>query len=561
MTDQQLADLAADYFRDRCEADPFTATAHGVPGHDGDVPDPGREADQRGLERLDGFGRRLAAIDPDRLTGQDVVTHEMLDRLLRDGRAQLATGYGVGAAEIAVSASMVGAQNAVFSTVPLARLRRAADAEDYLRRLAGLGGYFDAVGERFRQARADGRTPTASGVRQAVEQVRGYLATDLADDPFLRPAREPGAVDAARRVEAAVRDVVRPALARFAATLADLADGARDDDHVGVCHVPGGEAVYAAAVRAHTTTALDPGRIHEIGLAKLAEVHEEFAELGGRALGTSDVPEVLRRLREDESLRFDDAEQIVACAVAALERASAALPGWFHPYGIAPCEVRPMHPAEAEGSVLAYYQPPAEDGSRPGAHVVNTHEPRSRPRYEYEALSFHESVPGHHLQIALAQSVKDLPDFRRFAYLTAHAEGWGLYTERLADEMGLYSGDLARFGMLSFDAWRACRLVVDTGMHHHGWSRDRARAFLRDNSALSESNVRNEIDRYIAWPGQATAYLLGRLHIEDLRARASRALGDRFSVRDFHHRVLAGGALPLETLTRVVDRWVDAERG
>ncbi|MBB5956849.1 uncharacterized protein (DUF885 family) [Saccharothrix tamanrassetensis] len=552
MTDVQLAGLAAEYFQDHLETDPFAATMYGVPGHDGEVPDPSRDADRRRLARLEGFRRRLDAIDPTGLTGQDTVTHAMLGRLLRDNHAELASGFGSGTAEIAVSASLVGVQNQVFSTVPTVALTDAAGTEAYLRRLRGLSGYFDAAGARYREAVADGRFPTASGARQTVQQLRGYLASDLAGDPFLRPVTGADA----ERVAAVVRSTVRPALARLADTVSELLPVGRDDDHVGICHVPGGEAAYTAAVRAHTTTELSPAQIHEIGLTKLAEVHEEFVRLGDKVLGTSELPEILRRLRDDERLRFDNADEIVACAVAALERAEVALPQWFHRYEIARCVVEPMHPAEAEGSVLAYYRPPADDGSRPGAHVVNTHLPRSRPRFEYEALSFHESVPGHHLQVALAQSLTDIPDFRRFTYVTAHAEGWGLYTERLADEMGLYTDDLARMGMLSFDAWRACRLVVDTGMHHFGWSRDRARSFLRDNSAGTETNVRNEIDRYIAWPGQATAYLLGRLHIEDLRARATRELGNRFDVKDFHHQVLANGAVPLETLTDIVDRWI-----
>ncbi len=551
MTDEQLADLAVDYFEDGLQTDPFTATVHGVRGHDGEVPDPSRDADRRRLDRLAGFTRRLDSIDPGALTGQDVVTHAMLGRLLRDEHAELASGFGVAAAEIGVSASMIGVQNQVFGTVPSVRLATDADTADYLRRLTALDGYVDAAA-RDREARADRRHSTSSGVSQAVAQLRGYLASDLADDPFLRPAS--GAV--AERVADVVTGTVRPALARFAGSLAELLPEARDDEHVGICHVPGGDEAYAASVRSHTTTELDPAEIHRIGLARLAEVHEEFASLGGRLFGDSDVPTVLRRLREDEALRFENADQIVACAVDALRRAESVLPQWFRHYDIAPCVVEPMHPAEAEGSVLAYYRPPAEDGSRPGAHVVNTHLPRSRARFEYEVLSFHESVPGHHLQIAVAQSIGDIPDFRRFAYVTAHAEGWGLYTERMADEMGLYTDDLTRMGMLSFDAWRACRLVVDTGMHHFGWSRDRALAFLRDNTALSESNVRNEIDRYIAWPGQATAYLLGRLHIQDLRAKAAKALGAGFDLKEFHHRVLANGAVPLETLTHIVDRWI-----
>jgi uncharacterized protein (DUF885 family) len=232
----------------------------------------------------------------------------------------------------------------------------------------------------------------------------------------------------------------------------------------------------------------------------------------------------------------------------ALRRAEEALPDWFQRYDLAPCVVRAMDPVEAAGSVLGYYQPPAADGSRPGAHVVNTHQPRSRPRFEYEALAFHESVPGHHLQFAIGQSLTDLPAFRRFAYVTAFGEGWGLYAERLCDEMGLYTSDLSRIGMVSFDAWRACRLVVDTGMHHFGWSRDRAIGYLREHTALSESNIANEVDRYIVSPGQALAYMIGRLRIRALRDRVRAARGASFDYREFHHQLLGHGSVPLDTL-------------
>ncbi|HEX6873765.1 MAG TPA: DUF885 domain-containing protein, partial [Micromonosporaceae bacterium] len=245
-------------------------------------------------------------------------------------------------------------------------------------------------------------------------------------------------------------------------------------------------------------------------------------------------------------LRFRTGADIVATVTDALRRAEQALRDWFFEYGIVSCAVREMDAAEAEHSVLGYYAPPAADGSRPGAHVVNTYQPQLRPRFEYEALAFHESVPGHHLQIALAQSLTQLPEFRRFAYLTAHGEGWGLYVERLCDEMGLYTDELSRLGMVSFDAWRACRLVVDTGIHAHGWSRQQAIDYMRENTALSDVNIANEVDRYIADPGQALGYMIGRIRIRELRDRASTSA--RYDIRAFHHEVLSHGTLPLDTL-------------
>lgn len=283
----------------------------------------------------------------------------------------------------------------------------------------------------------------------------------------------------------------------------------------------------------------------------LSGLHAEFAELGGRALGAGGVPEVLARLRDDPALRFSTEEEILAAAGDALRRAEEAVPDAFLGYDVAPCVVESIDPVEAKDAVLGYYLPPSADGARPGTFEVNTHAPATRTRFEYDALSFHESVPGHHLQFALAQRLDGIPEFRRFAYVTSYCEGWALYCERLADELGLYQGDLERLGMVSFDAWRAARLVVDTGMHALGWSRDRAIGFMRDNTALSESNIANEVDRYIAWPGQATAYMVGRLRIRSLRDRARDRLGPAFDLRAFHDAVLSSGPVPLDTLDEI----------
>jgi uncharacterized protein (DUF885 family) len=209
---------------------------------------------------------------------------------------------------------------------------------------------------------------------------------------------------------------------------------------------------------------------------------------------------------------------------------------------------------EEEHSTIAYYRDPAVDGSRPGRYFVNRSHPATRPRYEAEALAFHESVPGHHLQVALAQELTTLPDFRRHALTTAFVEGWGLYAERLSDEMGLYSGDLDRIGIASFDAWRASRLVVDSGMHALGWSRSRAIAFMTEHTALGTNNIANEVDRYIVWPGQALAYKIGQLEFLRLRDEARHRLGERFDIRRFHDAVLEPGALPLDVLRGVVER-------
>jgi uncharacterized protein (DUF885 family) len=319
-------------------------------------------------------------------------------------------------------------------------------------------------------------------------------------------------------------------------------------------HVPDGQDAYRLLARAHTSLDTPPEEIHAIGLAEIERIDGEFVELGARLLATDGLAATLRALREAPVLHFTTRDEVFETAVRSLERANAAIPDWFGRLPKAPCEVVRMPEHEEKHSTIAYYREPSADGSRPGQHFINTYAPETRPRYEAETLAFHESVPGHHLQLAIMQELEDLPAFRRFNGCTAYIEGWGLYTERLSEEMGLLSGDLDRFGVLSFDAWRASRLVVDTGIHALGWTRQQAIDFMLAHTALGENNVANEVDRYIVWPGQALAYKLGQLELLRLRAEARERLGDRFDIRRFHDVVLGSGALPLPVLRQVVER-------
>lgn len=554
MGDPQLAALAQRYFDFHLADNPTSASFYGIPGYDDKLPDPSREGDSVRLAHHAEVRAGLDAIDAAALQGQDRITYSMLGRLLADQTASLHAALG----EVGLSNTITSPVSAMLSSLPRVALDTEERSRDYLVRLGSLGDYFDAVLERYREAGTEGRHQTRHGVLAAIGQIDDYLGTSLETDPLA--ALSPSGVDVdawLAEARSLVSERVRPSLARWRAALeAELLPVARDDEHVGICHVPGGEAGYLAAVRQFTTTDLTPEEIHRIGLEDVKRLRAEFASLGAKVLDTADVGEVIDRLRNDRSLRYDSADAIVADVNEALQRAEAALPQAFLDYEFAPCEIRVIPESTAKGSVLGYYTVPAKDGSRPGAHWVNTYDPASRARFEYEALAFHESVPGHHLQFALGQTLDDLPQFRQFGYVTAFGEGWGLYAERLSDEIGLYSGDLQRLGMISFDAWRACRLVVDTGMHAFGWSRERALQYLRDNTALSEVNIANEVDRYISWPGQALAYMIGRKHIETLRARAEGALGGAFDLRSFHDRVLANGSIPLETMTEVVEAWI-----
>ncbi|MDP9844938.1 DUF885 domain-containing protein [Streptosporangium lutulentum] len=558
---EQLAQLSAEFFQVKHTADPFSATMLGVSGFDGLVPDPSRAGSGADAAKISDIERRLQAIDPDGLNPADRINHAVLGRLAWGVRSDLEHAlWETGASADGYSAP----QAMMFMSVPAVSLTDAAAVEQYIQRLTALPPFLDAVLDRYRAAKADGRIPTRVGVGQAIDQLTGHLSLSLADDTLLSP-RLPEGVDHDRvraRASEIVTESVRPALRRLLSGIEDeLLPVARDDDRVGIRFVPGGEEGYRDAVRRHTTTDLSPEEIHQIGLDCLADLRQEWAELGGRALGTSDVAEVMSRLRDDRSLRFADGSQIVDTVADALRRAEEIRDRWFPAYDIADCVIEEINPIEAGNAALAHYRPPAGDGSRPGAHCVLTTDPQERFVYEYEALAFHESTPGHHLQIASAQTLTDLPDYRRFldAEVCGYVEGWGLYSERLADEMGLYTSDISRLGMLSFDALRACRLVVDTGMHHLGWSRQQAMEFMWDNTATTRANVRNEIDRYISWPGQALAYMIGRREIRRLRAVAEDRLGARFDIRGFHGAVLGNGAVPLGVLDQIVTGWIDTE--
>jgi uncharacterized protein (DUF885 family) len=552
----RLAELGAQYFTAQHSIDPLNATLLGVSGFDDQLGDPSRAGSARAASVLQSLAGQVESIPAAALDRAGRTERTVLGWLIQGTLADVEHCLWETNAS---AAGYVNPQSLVFQAIPTAAVNDGQSAADWITRLTDLPDFLDSVRLRYRQAASEGRTPTRVGVRQALAQLDGHLRRPLAEDVLLSPALPDGQHQARQTAAALVANTVRPALRRLAADLADvLLPVARDDDHVGVSWVPGGEEGYRAAVRRHTTTDLSPEQIHQIGLDALDQLGDEWSEIGSRALGVTDVPTILTRLREDPELRFQDASQIVGCVQGALARAEAVRSQWFPPFDIGDCTVEEIDPVEAENAALAYYRPPSADGSRPGAHCVLTTDPSTRFSYEYEALAFHESVPGHHLSIASAQTLNWLPPHRRYidAQLCAYVEGWGLYSERLADEMGLYSSDRARLGMLSFDALRACRLVVDTGMHALGWSRERAVAFMWEHTATTRANVNNEIDRYISWPGQALSYLIGRREILRLRGHAQRELGARFDIRDFHAVVLGQGAVPLPVLSDLVNAWI-----
>jgi uncharacterized protein (DUF885 family) len=537
-------------------AEPTQATAIGEHRYGdrlSDISPAGRAALTRRFEEI----QAALATLPRETDGEAALTHAAMEQAVSARLTLLAAD----ARSFTVDA-MSGPQSSFLDIPSYQPLRNVADGETMLARWWAMGPWVDQQIAQLRRGAGKGRVPVAGSVRRVIAQLDELLARPLEDWPLLAPLRAEHASwsDGAWRafevaLSGAVRDGLRPAFVRYRAYLADEAlAGARDEEHVGIGHLPGGAEIYAGLARAHTTTERTPQEIHEIGLAETARIDAEITELGGRVLGTRDLAGTLAALRGDPSVHFDSADEIVAVAEASLARALAAIPDWFGRLPRASCEVARMQPHEEQHATIAYYREPAQDGSRPGRYFINTYAPETRPRYEAEALAFHEAVPGHHLQVAIGQELEHLPAFRRFSETTAFVEGWGLYSERLSDEMGLYSGDLDRIGMLSFDAWRASRLVVDTGMHALSWSRGQAIAFMLAHTVLAPNNIANEVDRYISWPGQALAYKIGQLEIRRLRSEAEAALGAAFDIRRFHDAVLGHGALPLSVLRESVAR-------
>jgi uncharacterized protein (DUF885 family) len=549
VTNTEVLTLAEEYFNVLLDASPIVATLFGIEGRDALVPDFSEGASDEFGNRMHALLERAHAVSTEDLSRSDRVTRSLL--------IHEATTHVVAARhrarEYSVDA-LIGPLGMLTTHVPRVAIRPGGSA-DYLERCSRLAVMLDQSSDRIRSGVRRGCTPASRTLHNAIQDCDLALATEPSGDPLTQPLKSAGTTDDHDRLLEIIREGLRPALARYRETLTHaVRSGARDDDLCGIVHMPQGEERYAAHVAHHTTTTQSAAEIHELGLSLCSEIRDQLMTVGHEALGTRTFEETATRLLNDTSLRFTSGMQMVAEARASLERAEAELPAWFGLRHQSSCEVVATERTTGVEALVAHYQPPAAAGQR-GRYWLNCADPTTRPRHEYEALAFHEGVPGHHLQLMIARDL-DVPTFRRHAYVAAYSEGWALYAEHLSDEMGLYTTPLARLGMLTFDAFRAARLVVDTGMHALGWSRDRAIAFMTDHTALPRETIEVEIDRYICWPGQALSYMVGRRELESLRATAKASLGSLFDVRQFHDVVLGQGGLPLSELRHIVNDWV-----
>jgi uncharacterized protein (DUF885 family) len=556
---EKLAKLCDEFWQGDLEESPLTATSIGDKRYDDRLDDITPRAIARTKKRMEGVLARAKAIPESSLGAADRLTRTALITEVEDRLAEMSCGFEEWTVD-----PLGGPQNEFMNVPQYTAIDTPQDGANYVKRVKLMGPYLDDQIANLRRGKAKREFAARDAVTKTIDQLMRLNATPVESLGVWSPAAgpHPSWTDAERRrfadqLTEAVRTSLAPALERYRAFLdREILPQARSSDHAGLANLPNGVESYRKMIRVHTSLDMTPEEIHQLGLEQIAKFRSDLAALGQKVFGTSDVAEIQRRLRADPEMHFKTAAEVEAKAREALARAQAAVPRWFGIQPQMPCEVHVMGMNEAPYSTVAYYRPGSADGKRPGAYMINTYLPETRPRYEAEALAFHESVPGHHLQIAIAQELKGVPEFRKHQGVTAYVEGWALYTEHLADEMGLYSSDVDRLGMLSFDAWRSCRLVVDTGIHAMGWSRQRAIDYMTENSCLAENNIANEVDRYITWPGQAVAYKIGQREILSLRDEAKQKLGDRFDIKAFHDAVLSNGAVALPVLREQVEAYI-----
>lgn len=552
-----LREAADRYWEASLEFRPTGATLHGDHRYDDRIEDISVDGEAR--ERAAWLEIRAAvdAVDPAGLEAAGRVTRE----LLRTELTGAVEAIDVRETELRYDQN-TSFHAELFVVAPQIKAPTGASARALLERHRQIPAFLDQAIDRLRAGLAAGRTPARINIERSLNQLDKYLASPLEGDPFTTMAGPPQwDGEAAWRAELTdvARDLIRPAFGRYREFFAsELLPAGRPHDRAGLQWMADGPGLYEHFVRHHTTVDdLTAEEIHRIGLAELDRLAGEYAEVGGRLFGTTDLAAIFDRLRSDEALRYTSGDEIMGDARRYLAAARAVMGDWFGRLPVTPCEIVAIPAAIAEDMPMAYYFPPADDGSRPGMYFVNTADPGDKNRFETASVAYHEAIPGHHLQLAIATELDGVPAFQRLSHgHTAYVEGWGLYAERLAEEMGLYADDLERIGMLAADSWRSCRLVVDTGLHALGWGRQQAIDFMAANAPVSVGEITVEVDRYIGMPGQALAYKIGQREIFRLREAARARLGDRFDIRAFHDVVLGSSSVSLPVLRQLVEDWV-----
>jgi uncharacterized protein (DUF885 family) len=560
--DAAVKKLVADYEAWWLADDPFTAARLGERAALSKLPDVSPAADARRTAALKGFKARLDAIPAKGLSEDQELNREVLGWVVENQLASLSFDE----ARIPFNSDSSFWDNLAYaaSTTPI---RTPEDARAWVARLAAAPAYYRQNLENARRGVRTHFTQPRSTVEAMIKIARANAAAPVDGDPLLAPLETlPASIPAAEqdRLRAQARsilaDQLRPVQAEIAAFLErDYLPAARPT--LGARGLPNGEAYYRWSVKNQTTTDMTPDQIHELGQAEVKRIRAEMEGVMRQAGWTGDLAGFIAAIRKDPKFYASSPEDLLEKASRIAKRIDDLLPAWFGTLPRLTYGVRPVPKEMAPGYTSARYWNGSPQQGVAGGYMVNTYALDQRPLYELPALTAHEAVPGHHLQIALAQELANTPAFRREAGgFTAFVEGWALYTERLAGEMGVYRDPYETFGQLSFEMWRACRLVADTGIHWKGWTVEQARACFTDNTAMAPLNIENELARYVSWPGQALAYKVGERRIFALRAKAQAALGPKFVIRRFHDAVLLAGPLPMAVLERRIDAWIAAER-
>lgn len=510
---------------------------------------------QRNRHRLEAR-ERLKRIDRAGLAPSDALNYDLFMRDLESAIQNYEAGLYL------LPINQMGGIQTADEIADLMSFDSVRDYEDWISRLNSFGTYADQTIELLSEGRRRGIIWSRLVLDRVPAQIDKQIVEKPDDSPFFSPFRKiSDAIPVAEKnrlsgaARKAIADNVIPAFRRLREYFVNqyLPSAYKD---AGIWQMKNGDKIYEFLARDYTTTDLTPKEIHERGLAEVARIRAEMEKIKQRVGFGGTLKEFFEFLRTDPRFFYKTPDELLTAYRAIAKRIDPELVKVFRTLPRAPYGVIPIPEKIAPDTTTAYYNGPAADGSRPGYYYVNLYKPETRPKWEMMALSIHEAVPGHHLQIALQQELGEMPNFRKFGGYTAFIEGWGLYSESLGDEMGLYADPYDKFGQLTYEMWRAVRLVVDTGIHYFKWDRQRAIDFFKENAAKTDQDIVNEIDRYISNPGQALAYKIGQMKITEMRARAKSKLGDKFDVREFHDFVLLSGALPLSVLEQNVDRWL-----
>ena len=555
-----LSDIFRGYWEDRLRYDPEFASALGDKRYNDQISDYSVAAVNYKLAREQRFLLLLAAIDPAGFTDQEKISQDLLMRRFELDQE---------AAEFKEWEMPLNQMGGIYADFPqlAAELsfETVKDYDDWIERLRALPTAFEQVTENMSIGMQDGRVPPKYLLKKALDQVKELASQKPEDSPLALPLKKfPAAISAAdqQRIKAEMLDAIAnmdlPAYLRLARFL-EVSYVPAGRLKPGIDALPDGKKYYQFLVRQTTTTDLSSDQIHQIGLDEVKKDEADMLAIAQK-LGFRDLKSFRASLKANPKLHPASAEALLDAYRGYLKPMQAKLPELFGTLPKAPFEVVPVPDFMAKTSAPAYYEAGTSDGSRPGRLFIDTYNASDRNLYGVEAIAYHEGLPGHHLQISIAQELQGLPEFRKYGHYTAYTEGWGLYAERLGKDVGFYQDPYSDYGRLEADIWRAIRLVVDTGVHSDGWTREQMVQYFHDHSNIDEPSIQAEVDRYIAWPSQALAYKIGQLKILELRDRAQKALGPRFDLRAFHDQVLDSGALPLDVLEQRIDAWIAKSR-